>query len=340
MPIFAVLGVLLLADDARSQRAATPDLPILPQAENQPAPAAPARDQPLPLPPDANAAMPESTPMPQIMFSFGTYPNSILFTAEQIQQMKEALEDAETRLAAGTPPEPLAVPLAVPTSALMEPPSYPNFYLSSIVYRSPGAWAFWLNGQQYTPKELPPQMQVLDISSESVTLLWQPRFLSDAATRMKHKAFNQTIPTNLLAQQNQPTVVYDPEREGLIFTMRLNQSYVGGAFAVYEGRFGEMPVPQIDADGKVVSSAPADAAQGGSLPPSQAQATSGNVMTQEIQQMLERNQMLGGLFPRAPNSGQQMPPAGAMPPAATPSSSTVLPPAGNTSPPPDRPSLF
>jgi hypothetical protein len=358
-----VIAAVACAQMAHAQ-AAISDLPMLPSAETSPAPVSSAQKSEAPSAKEPSTATNESVPdAPELPaeFSFGTHPYSLFFSTDQITQMKQALEEAETRLAAGTPPEPLAVPTIAPP-APPEPPSYPNFYLSSIVYRGPGSWVFWMNGQQYTPKNPPPEMQVLAISSEAVTLLWQPTFLEDAVDRMKQKEFSQTIPSNLLAQKSEPGVVYDSDRGGLIFTLRLNQSYVGGAFAVYEGRYDEMPVPPLGgASAANVSEATPSSGSAGSPQIPQM------VMDQDTLNQLQQIQNnLGLLRPRNTQGGQQVTPPSpapapsqspaasvnppavtppeALPPAATPGAAPGLPmmpsPSATTSPPPDRTPLF
>ena len=353
---YAAIAAVAYAQMAHAQ-ATISELPMLTPAETPPT----SSEQKSAEPPaeEKSTAIPETVPdapAPPVEFSFGTYPYSLFFSAQQIRQMKEALEEAETRLAAGTPPEPLAVPtIALP--APPGPPSYPNFYLSSIVYRGPGSWVFWMNGQHYTPKNPPPEMQVLAISSEAVTLLWQPTFLEDAVDRMKRKEFSQTIPSNLLARKNKQGVVYDSDRGGLIFTLGLNQSYVGGAFAVYEGRYDEMPVPPLGG---------ASAANISEAMPGPGSAGFPQMMQDQdtLNQLQEVQNNLGRLRPRDTGNRQQIsspPPAPAMPqsppaaatppatpppppPSAAPGAAPALPlmpsPSATTSPPPDRISLF
>ena len=356
----AVIAAIACAQMAYAQ-AAISELPMLPSAETPPVSSTQKAEVPSVKEPSTatNESAPDAPELP-VEFSFGTYPYSLFFSAQQIRQMKEALEEAETRLAAGTPPEPLAVP-AIALPAPPEPPSYPNFYLSSIVYRGPGSWVFWMNGQQYTPKNPPPEMQVLEISSEAVTLLWQPTFIEDAVDRMKRKEFSQTIPSNLLARNDKRGVVYDSDRGGLIFTLGLNQSFVGGAFAVYEGRYDEMPVPPLGG---------ASAANGSEAMPGPGSAGSPQIpemiMDQDTLNQLQQIQNnLGRLRPRNTQGEQQVTPpsptpeppqspaASVTPPAVTPpenlppaapGTATGLPmmpsPSATTSPPPDRTSLF
>jgi hypothetical protein len=47
-------------------------------------------------------------------------------------------------------------------------------HLSAIVYRAPGDWRVWLNGESFTPRARPGPIEIQEVSAERVVLAWRP----------------------------------------------------------------------------------------------------------------------------------------------------------------------
>jgi hypothetical protein len=222
---------------------AASDLPVLPPSplpENATtAPVAAPADAPAT---EANAATPDLTAENGFTPSYGRFQYSLFFTPEEIARMKKVLDLVDSQRGQSTPDiqanDDFNQLLEQAVTAPVEPQPYPNFHLSSLTYKGPDTWVFWLNDKKYTPKKLPPDMTVLAISSRSVTLAWTPSFINAAYTRWSAKEMDQSIPKNRLAHP-MADVTYQSSPPGFVFTLAPNQSYVGGAFAVYEGKHEE-----------------------------------------------------------------------------------------------------
>ena len=171
--------------------------------------------------------------------SYGSFQYSLFFTPEEIERMKQVLNLVESQRGQSTPDaqanDDFTKLLENSVTVPNDPTTYPNFHLSSLTFKGPNAWVFWINGSKYTPKNLPPDMTVQAISSRSVTLAWSPSYIATAHARWRANEINRSLPKNRLAQQA-VDVTYQSSPPAFVFTLAPNQSYVGGAFAVYEGR--------------------------------------------------------------------------------------------------------
>jgi hypothetical protein len=219
------------------------DLPVLPPN--------PVPENAVPAPavlPEAASAQKTMATAPPIMGlaldsgfvpSYGSFQYSLFFTPEDIARMKQVLNPVESQRGQSTPDaeanDDFTKLLEHSVTEPSEPPIYPNFHLSSLTYKGPNAWVFWINGSKYTPKILPPDMTVQAISSRSVTLAWSPSYIATAHARWKANEINRSLPKNRIAQQA-VDITYQSSPPAFVFTLAPNQSYVGGAFAVYEGR--------------------------------------------------------------------------------------------------------
>lgn len=263
---------------------------------------------------------------PEFTPSYGRFQYSLFFTSEEIERMKQVLNLVESQRDQSTPyvqvnddfTKLLEHTVTVPS----EPPNYPNFHLSSLTYKGPNAWAFWINDKKYTPKKLPPDITVLAISARSVTLAWSPSYIATAHARWKANEVNRSLPKNRLAQQA-VDVTYRSSPPAFVFTLAPNQSYVGGAFAVYEGRQIETVNMPLSPNALMAMPSHNNSLIPVSVPP----AGSGNKENPQagILQMQEGNQSLEGLNsanPNVPTPAQVTPPLASppslMPPVPTP----------------------
>ena len=263
---------------------------------------------------------------PEFTPSYGRFQYSLFFTSEEIERMKQVLNLVESQRDQSTPyvqvnddfTKLLEQTVTVPS----EPPNYPNFHLSSLTYKGPNEWAFWINDKKYTPKKLPPDITVLAISARSVTLAWAPSFIDTAYARWKANEVNRSLPKNRLAQQASD-VTYRSSPPAFVFTLAPNQSYVGGAFAVYEGRQIETVNMPLSPNALLAMPSHNNSHIPVSVPPA------GSVNKENpqagIPQMQEGNQSLEGLNsanPNVPTPAQVYPPLASppslMPPVPTP----------------------
>jgi hypothetical protein len=170
-------------------------------------------------------------------FSYGESNTSILFLPDQVSRMKEAIRAFESRKDGAATPG-LAVPDATAEQPLVtliqEPPAYPVFYLSSIVYDAPNDWSLWMGGQKITSRKNTTEVTVLKVTRDSATFLWKPAYIEAIAMRKKDGMFAPTdkVKNKLSTQQR---FFYDAQRGAISFTLRQNQSFAVGYFKMFEG---------------------------------------------------------------------------------------------------------
>ena len=76
-------------------------------------------------------------------------PRSVFFTQNEMEKIDEALSGKKEN--AG-------------------PPSAQAIRLDSLMYFEPSRWIFWLNGKKWTPETREPNIEVLSVTQDSVTL--------------------------------------------------------------------------------------------------------------------------------------------------------------------------
>lgn len=129
--------------------------------------------------------------------------------------------------------------------------TYPQFFLSSIIYRSPVDWSMWINGQKISQDNKNPiaGLMVIDIEKEKATFKWRP----DNMERVVD--IGEGGPDN--------PVNVDVAGGVVTFTLRANQTFSAYAMRVLEGH----PAPvMIDLTLPVTpSDAPTPAGAAGAL---------------------------------------------------------------------------
>lgn len=174
--------------------------------------------------------------------SYGDFPQSLLFNATDIDRMKKVLVAYESVKRINIPIV-AALEVEIPVVTIKEPQQYPSFYLSSVLYRSPKDWLLWMNNNKYSPKKRPSEVTLLSISPRSVVFSWKPEYIQQAKMRFEQKLVDKTIPKHFKSAMSK--VHYDKNREAFIFTLAPNQSFVGAALGVYEGKYASRNVPTI-----------------------------------------------------------------------------------------------
>ncbi len=206
---------------------------------------------------------------PSRPFSYGKSNLSILFLPSQVARLKEAIGAFETEN--NSKPAIFAQPQeAVPaaqTVVVVEPPTYPVFFLSSIVYRAPNDWSIWMGGEKITSSKNETEVTVTEMRPDSVTFLWKPAYIDAIAQRNRAEAFAATdaVKNKLSTQQK---ISYDKASGAITFTLRQNQSFAVGYFKLFEG-YIDSPTMQpitispdaVSADGMATITDTAAAAQ-------------------------------------------------------------------------------
>jgi len=129
---------------------------------------------------------------------------------------------------------------------------YPQFFLASLVYRSPDDWLVIVNGRKITPQTIDDQSEitVTAIDNDKVLLKWKPANMAHVMEIWdKLTASQQTKPSN---DENTPAqmtfdtkvldkvpdvpVLVDKERKVVTFILRPNQTFSSFAMQVLEGK--------------------------------------------------------------------------------------------------------
>lgn len=216
------------------------NLPVLPKqampAPGNPMPPAAAQVQAQPQPAAPENGLPEH--------SFGDSTLSILFLPEQIDQLKAAVLDFER--SGGVEAAPTVVAPVVPGGGapIPEPPSYPVFYLSTIVFDGPNDWSIWVSGEKITSRKNDTDIQALNVTRDSVTFTWLPTYSEAVARRLDTDDFAKPD-----AVKNKLAVAQPIQRDattGLItFTLRQNQSFATAYFKLFEGYMENPALPPL-----------------------------------------------------------------------------------------------
>jgi hypothetical protein len=257
--------------------------------------------------------------------SYGEFEQSLLYSAQDIDRMKKVLTSYESIKR----PEGSAKPvkdeftelLNMPVPTISEPENYPTYYMSSIVYRSPKDWLFWMNGTKYTPKKMPGGMKILAMSPRAALFAWEPEYIEQAKTRFERELIDTSIPKHIKAHNSY--VKYDEKNNRFTVSIAPNQSFVSAAFAVYEGKHADKAVPEMPQEMRVnaaLNDVPAVVSpQNFRDPDAELKAT--------MQQQQRMSNNLGQLAPRnnpnAQNNTSSAPGGVAVPPPAAPAPTIV-----------------
>jgi len=244
----------------------------LPSVE-QLAPAEPAAAavQPLPpvepLPPEANAtvaapvvdtglpAVPEQpapttvAPPPSVdmsePFSYGEFPYSLMYSPNQIENMKRVLKTYETKRRLPGAADIEVVEEERPQLVITpEPDAYPVFTLASVVYHARNDWSVWISGMRITPKTNDQTLKVVGIGPDLVRFVWKPEYIMAMKRRAEADMFAKTDPVkHKLTKPN--TVVLDTQADQVMFTLKPNQTFAPGYMATFEGRVAAPTLEKI-----------------------------------------------------------------------------------------------
>lgn len=183
--------------------------------------------------------------------------------------------------------------------------TYPQFFLDSIVYRSPGEWAVWISdSQSLMPRQItsdgkntPTELKVIDVGRDKVLLSWKPLLMDKVI--------------EVWANAKHEGVVVD-EAQGLVtFSLHPNQTFTSFLMRVVDGRL--QPVT-IGASPSTVPAGPTLADPDRPALPSiadepagQSQGISGLIKEYERMQSIDRVPGNAGATPPPPTPGNTLP---------------------------------
>ena len=236
--------------------------PVAPVPATAPAPTAaitdPATD--LKVLPTSSTAAPVDASAIGFHTSMGDSKLSVFFTPTQIQLMRNALTIYESH---PTEVKPVVADIKIEKPKIIDPTTYPVFYLSSIVYHSDEDWSIWVSGHKITSQQNKTTLKVLSVSPESATFAWTPGFTQALSIRKSLKLF---APADALKDKmvKPNTIHYDEDKKLVTFTLRTNQSFVVGYFEIFEGFVDSPKLSTLDASmipdlfGKALAPSPED----------------------------------------------------------------------------------
>lgn len=295
-PVVGISFLLLSGTAAMAQTVAPAgDLPAVPLATptQAPAPATdlPAIDMPtmpaapaaaVPMPPAATEtglpavpaspvpAAPQAAPTPIALpevtaeqtYSYGSSPYSVLFTPNQITNMKRALkayENLSKEMPTAVSDELIDIveDLPVETTPPVEPTTYPAYQLSSIAYRAANDWTVWLNGTRITPKHNDGEVTVAAVKPDRVWFHWKPAYIGSLAERISKDNFTPSTKVTHRLAGGAPQPYFDRQSGAVHFSLTPNQTFVPGYFRVFEGAMkaptlpDTKPEPGLTANGEL-----------------------------------------------------------------------------------------
>jgi hypothetical protein len=208
----------------------------VPPAQSQPG------QNPSPSPEPVSPPPSPEPPRPAYRASYGSVSYSVLFSDDTMQQVRNALDQAERAIAEGrspVAPSVVATPGAtepVVASAAPPPPQlqFPVFHVASIAYRSPKDWMLWINGQRATPKRPFVGIEVVGVVKDRVTLRWVPDNWEYRA--LIWKADTEMPPALKRLRSRDGVTRIDTKAKALIATLKSNQTLVTSVPLVAEGR--------------------------------------------------------------------------------------------------------
>lgn len=257
-PVPTLPPMAATAGDAPLKGAAAPALPAVPATPEAP---------PAPTPDMAPVL---AAPAGEPPYSYGNIPYSLMFTTDQITNMKNALKAYEQLLRRKVPQgeQILIEEFTVPTDDVAppapEPTTYPTFTLSSIVYNSSSNWMVWLGGARITPSTNDRDVRVVAVSREKVDFSWKPGYVDDLIRRAQAERFADTAKIrNKLADPNTATV--DAQAREVRFSLKPNQTFAPGYMAIFEGRVGSPTLESITGEGAPMVAPAAPTTPGGGM---------------------------------------------------------------------------
>lgn len=126
------------------------------------------------------------------------------------------------------------------------PPLAPVFYLNSIVYFSPTNWTIWLNSEKLAFAVTPfntalfPDIHVMSVLPNEVTITWSTTFLNHLSPNWGRR-LTENINDNLSNEDE--TIILNPEKDTVKFTLRPNQAFAVYYMEIFEGNVEPTTVP-------------------------------------------------------------------------------------------------
>jgi hypothetical protein len=217
----------------------------------------------------AVASLPAPAPvLPPEKLSIGLFDLTIMYTSEDINNLKKVLEIFESRrpeqsMADATPAdgdllaELLRAAKEGDGAAEEEVLVLPSFHLGSIMYRQAGDWSLWVNRQRFTPSELEDNangIRVTSVSRDMATLVWKPTNVVPAFQRRQQLQQNPGVRVNSHREARQSQLEFNEAAGEFTVSLKPNQTFVAESMQIMEGRTGFTL--------KVEEEAAADAAKG------------------------------------------------------------------------------
>lgn len=195
--------------------------------------------------PEENVDASQLDPTAQLK-ALGEWQGSLMFTAQELQKLRDAAEFSKNPSATGDARETGATAAAAAAAAGQStpstPPPLPNYFLTSIVFVSPDDWTFWLNDKRMRAGEKMTGLKVEKITPEYVDLIWEPTSLESMLPEWKARLAESE---RLSAQPVRVT----PNGSEVRFRIEPHQTFVGSKLLVQEGRYVPLPVTPTSEDG-------------------------------------------------------------------------------------------
>ena len=112
----------------------------------------------------------------------------------------------------------------------------PSYYLGTILYRSPTAWSFWLNGRRINPGDEIPEILLDRITPTSVSMLWQPERLSRVLNIWDSKKSPDAPRAYGNRSASKQHINVDVDSGFVTFTLSRHQTFNAEVMEVYEGK--------------------------------------------------------------------------------------------------------
>jgi len=117
---------------------------------------------------------------------------------------------------------------------------FPAFHVASIVYRQPGDWMLWVNGQRVTPKRLPEGITIAAVGPDYVTLSWKADNWEYRKQMWNEKAPLSPQLQRIKATNNQ--IGFSEETQTLKAVLRPNQTLATATPLIVEGNHPELAI--------------------------------------------------------------------------------------------------
>lgn len=202
--------------------------------------------------PTENASETNPSPAQEVKIWSG----SLMFGAEKVQWVKEAIKAYETNI----PLEILMpdlfpsqvktkqeIPSATPLPEAVEhvddiiqevleetilPTEAPVFFLNSVVYFSPQQWTIWVNDEKISVGDEHDQLEVSGVEGGKVTFFWRDSKIDYIFPKWREK-FTPLLDTGYFS--NQKDILINGETGDISFVLQTNQSFVSKDLKVVEG---------------------------------------------------------------------------------------------------------